>query len=593
MMKKIGNKIIAVVLLNILIMATVLGATTIYLDFKDNKERIIQTEKILRNNFDLIIKNQVMGITSQLDIINNRIKNGEITEEYGKQLAADLIRTSKYGEDGYFWTDTIEGVNVVLLGKKDVEGTSRLGLTDSKGNKIVQNFIDIAKQNGSGYSDYYFPKQGQTEPLPKRAFVMLYKPFNWIVGTGNYTDDIDKVVKKEIEIAKQNMNRKIITTMIMVLISIILGIIVSIFVSKTITRPIIRIAELVDKTSNLDLEYDSNFEEIRGYTDETGIIGTSVIKVREVLRNIVEELQIESGTLRKSGAFLRESASSGLDSVDAITTAIGELANGSQEQAFEVQKSSNKLNDLAYQINESVNISQKLKEFSQEVDNRNKEGVQAINELINKFSITKNTTEELNYNVENLSQKSNLIGAIVSTIQMIAEQTNLLSLNAAIEAARAGESGRGFAVVADEIRKLAEQTSNFTNQIEDIIREILNEINKTKDNMTSSKEAVEVSGVVIEDMKSSFEDIEQSIEKTLKELELLLSSVNIIDSEKQDILTAIHGISSITEQSAASAEEISATMDSQLDFMKEININSEEMERLSDKLEEIVKKFKI
>ena len=132
-----------------------------------------------------MIKSQVETAISMLQTIYAKHQNGELTLEQAKKLGADLLRGLRYGKDGYFWADTTEGVNVVLYGRKDTEGKNRLEFKDSKGKFIIKEFIAKAK-TGGGYLDYWFPKENQTTPLPKRSYVALFKPFGWVVGTGYY-----------------------------------------------------------------------------------------------------------------------------------------------------------------------------------------------------------------------------------------------------------------------------------------------------------------------------------------------------------------------------------------------------------------------
>lgn len=134
---------------------------------------------------DQLIKSQVETAMSMLQAIYSKHQHGELTLEQAKKLGADLLRALRYGKDGYFWADTTEGVNVVLYGRKDTEGKNRLDLKDSKGNPIIREFIAKAKAGG-GYLDYWFPKENQTTPLPKRSYVALFKPFGWVIGTGYY-----------------------------------------------------------------------------------------------------------------------------------------------------------------------------------------------------------------------------------------------------------------------------------------------------------------------------------------------------------------------------------------------------------------------
>ena len=134
---------------------------------------------------DLMIKSEVETAISMLQTVFSKHQKGELTLEQAKQLGADLLRGLRYGKDGYFWADTTEGVNVVLYGRKDVEGKSRLEFKDNKGKFIIKGFISTAKAGG-GYENYWFPKENQTTPLPKRGYVQLFQPFGWVVGTGYY-----------------------------------------------------------------------------------------------------------------------------------------------------------------------------------------------------------------------------------------------------------------------------------------------------------------------------------------------------------------------------------------------------------------------
>jgi len=134
---------------------------------------------------DLLIKNEVETVISMLQGIANRQQAGEMTLENAKDLAAGLLRGMTYGKDGYFWADTIEGVNVVLYGRSDVEGRNRLEDKDENGTYYIKEIISTAKAGG-GYVEYWFPKKGETTAQPKRSYVLLFEPFGWVIGTGYY-----------------------------------------------------------------------------------------------------------------------------------------------------------------------------------------------------------------------------------------------------------------------------------------------------------------------------------------------------------------------------------------------------------------------
>ncbi|MBZ0170510.1 Methyl-accepting chemotaxis protein 4 [Candidatus Methylomirabilis lanthanidiphila] len=134
---------------------------------------------------DVLIKSEVETAVSMLRVIFIKHQQGAMTLDQAKELGADLLRELQYGTDGYFWADTTEGVNVVLYGRKDVEGRNRMKDKDQKGTFYVKEFLAKGKAGG-GYVEYWFPKKGQTTEQPKRSYVLLFEPFGWVVGSGYY-----------------------------------------------------------------------------------------------------------------------------------------------------------------------------------------------------------------------------------------------------------------------------------------------------------------------------------------------------------------------------------------------------------------------
>jgi len=592
-MKRIRTKIILLVILSVVISAFIIGAISTYMIFSTNSDRIDQMEDQLRTGYDENIKHQVEIVVNGISAITNQMDSGKLTKSEAEVLAADVIRNSKYGENGYFWCDTVEGVNVVLLGRTEVEGTNRLELADANGNQMVKGFIALVQKEGAGFYDYYFPKPNEDVPLPKRAYVKLFEPFGWVIGTGNYIDDIDATIALERETMQTQMTSTLLFLILAILVSLGIIIVIAIVFGNSISKPIMKLTEILNKTSQLDIQNDDSYDYLLKYKDETGIIANSVANLRVALRTIIEEMKKDAVQLESSSEILKKVVEYGREGIEAVTQTVSDFASGATSQAEDASLASEKMESLAREIEDTVRGAQQLKSLTTAVSDSNAVGVKQLSELSDKFKITTSANEKLTTNVDTLTIKSSSIVQITNTIQQIAEQTNLLALNAAIEAARAGEAGRGFAVVADEIRKLAEETSKSTTQIDKIIKEILSEIDSTEANMNSSNEAIKVSGSVLGKVQDSFEAIEKSINDTLKQLDSISGSIQNVNHNKDNATSAIHGISAITEENAAASEEIAATMDTQADLMRKIQENSSEVRTIADDMTSIISKFKV
>ena len=189
---KVQTKLIIVMLATIV--ALVLCAVISSESMKQLQSKALETLEVdERASYDEQIKQQVDNVISLCQTIYDQYQAGVYTEEEAKKLAADEIRQLRYGDAGYFWVDQYDGTNVVLLGN-DTEGTNRMETKDANGYQMVKEIIRVGQEADGGYTDYVFPKEGETEPSPKRSYSKAFEPFGWVIGTGNYTDYIDDQV---------------------------------------------------------------------------------------------------------------------------------------------------------------------------------------------------------------------------------------------------------------------------------------------------------------------------------------------------------------------------------------------------------------
>ena len=388
----------------------------------------------------------------------------------------------------------------------------------------------------------------------------------------------------------KEMTRKLI---IPAAIGLIVALAVSFFIGKSISNPVKRLTGFVTKIGNLDLTYDSAYEILLKYNDETGQMAKEMFSMREALQRIINNILQAATEVKTNSEGLAVNMEETASSIEEVARAVEDLASGATNQANETAEGSNKLENLSVKINDVVTGSQLMKKFAEDTDSTNSNGMKAMDVFINKFKLNNELAGKVGANIDVLAERSGSISNIITVIQEISEQTNLLALNAAIEAARAGEAGRGFAVVADEIRKLSEQTSKSTKEIEMITTEIQKEIQNVKRDMDTAKavvgDATAASGEAIE----AFKQAGSSVRKTIEQIQLIARNIEIVDVDKEQVVQSIEEITSITQQFSASTEEISASVEEQTATIEEVSKMTEDLKELSEKLEKMVMVFKL
>lgn len=389
----------------------------------------------------------------------------------------------------------------------------------------------------------------------------------------------------------KDINNLIIFIVLVVLMAIVLSIGVAIFIGRKISRPIVKVTELVNTTANLDLRNDNKYDYLANNNDETGDIARAVGVLRHTLRDIVGVIKENSGTTFELSKEISKSSEDTINSIETISKAVDELTQGAQEQAIKAQEGSEKLTLLSDDIMEATRLGHEVKIESEKTNKMSKEGANAINDLSNKIKINYEVTTKVSKNVEVLSSKSASIESIINTIQGIAEQTNLLALNASIEASRAGEAGRGFAVVAEEVRKLSEQTTSSAKEVEEMIQEIKREVKTTLDSMTMLMETSKEAEITMLDSKDSFNNIDKAVDKTILNISNLVQKIESVGLSKNAVIENISVIASISDESAAATQEVSASVSNQVNNMNLISNGIEQLKEMVNKLDIIINKF--
>ena len=271
-----------------------------------------------------------------------------------------------------------------------------------------------------------------------------------------------------------------------------------------------------------------------------------------------------------------------------IAASTEEISNSADIQIKEVSGSLSIFQELNNKIANSEERVSKTVETMTELKAKNDEGIAAIQELAEKFDENIKATQTASEGVTALSQKSTSIGGIIESISQIARQTNLLALNAAIEAARAGEVGKGFAVVADEINTLSSESSDATQKIDAILKDIIATVETTNKVIEYNNVVVQESHVKLNDTVTIFETMLGSSEEVIKVTEILKEELANIVAIKERLLAAMKKVEEISEKSADTTNEISASTEEQVagidSIMRSMELMHQGMQKLSDVL---------
>ena len=313
-----------------------------------------------------------------------------------------------------------------------------------------------------------------------------------------------------------------------------------------------------------------------------GRIRVMVMRITEHSRQLTQQVE----TLSHSTAEV--SAMSG-----DVTTTVQQIAKGAEEQAVKIAE----VNQLMQEVQETMkDVEQKAHEASGAVDKATqtaRTGGRMAREAISKMV---HLSEGILHNSEmvgKLGVKSKEVGRVVELISAIAEQTNLLSLNAAIEAARAGEQGRGFAVVAEEIRALADGSSKAVQEITSLVSEMQDETTGVVESMEKGANEAQAGRDTIRQMETALDEIVSVVESVVSHTKSITETINAQAQRYTKILHSIQDINAVSEQSAASTQEVSASTQEQSASMEQVSATCRELAGMSVELKKMVEKFKI
>ena len=396
--------------------------------------------------------------------------------------------------------------------------------------------------------------------------------------------------------AHKEVNKNMIVNIIIsIFTTLLIGIIVFVLLIKKVTTPLALVEKMIVKMSDYDLELSEEKKEAESFISEKGEIGNIIRSLNKMVDNLVAIVQSINTNAQNTAATAEEltaTAQSTSDTAGEVGNAVNSIAEGATAQAHDAQSAVVSAEESGKLLGEMLTTLNELSESMDFIKTKKDEGDDSLKHLVEASELNNKAAEEVHEIIVKTNESAERISAAREMIQSISDQTNLLALNAAIEAARAGEQGKGFAVVAEEIRKLAEQSAGFTEDIRKDIDILKTDVEKAVNTMNSVAGLMEKQNEKMTETGDKFTQISEAIEKSQTIVRILDKSSKEIEEKNDTIVKAIENLSSVAEDNAATTEEAAAAVATQVQSMEEISGASENLANVAVELQEEVAKFR-
>ncbi len=571
---KLKNKFALSIAITVTAVSLIIIEFSIYHASKSLENNIakqtLSTSKIISNNLDYdkltTLINSKNTNSEEYDYINNTL------EEAGKSVDAKSM-----------YTLIDDGSQIIFL----AGFSNHHSLGDTINTEELN--LDIKNAIKNGTANFTKSYEDKNSELIISAISPIKDPAGNIVAylvCDSSTEAINEFSNKYGNIIR-----------ILVLCSnIIISLIFMAYIHNKITKPLLTLKEVMNKISKSNLDNDEErkiLSKKMNSKDEISSIIRSAFEMNYNLINIVNNIRSHANDTAETAGGLRESAKITSSSSKDVALAISNLAEGASSQAEDTCNASNKTEETNDSLKQMTEVLNQLIDAVKNIEDKKNEGKDALGQLQNQIKEVKDLAVNVNQTIIETNNSAEAISKASEMIQAIADQTNLLALNAAIEAARAGDAGKGFSVVADEIRKLAEDSTKFTEEIKSIINDLKIKASITVETMEHVGNVIEQQDVQNKYTKNKFDEIETAINISRDIVKLVDANSSTMTENNAQVTKIITNLSAIAQENASISEEASASVEEQTAAVGELYNASNELSEIAEKLRDEVAIFKI
>ncbi len=488
---------------------------------------------------------------SLLESYYQRSQSAELTEQEARTRALTAISKLRYDSSNYFWLNDYQAKMIMHPIKPALDGKDLANFTDPSGKKIFTEMVQMVKSNGEGFVPYQWPKPGAEKAVDKISFVKGFKPWQLIIGSGVYIDDVNAA-----------FNKIAFTIAVVTLLILIPLVIIASLIARSISSPINATTKAMNNISEGEGDLTQRLR-TEGNDEVASLVLAFNTFIEKIQISIIDvnqanmELSLASQQLDQFALSGKQDMEKQSEETYQVATAVTEMSSTVQEIARSAEQAADAVKGANDQAVAGLDVMGQTTRGITELAHEVESAADVINQL---------------------ETESQSIGTVLDVIRGIAEQTNLLALNAAIEAARAGEQGRGFAVVADEVRTLASRTQQSTEEINEMIARL----------QKGTSDAVKVMNEGSEKASSTVELAATSANA----LEKIVDSVGTISEMNIQIATAAEQQSSVAQEIDQSIVRISKLSEESRENSNRVSNSTSDLNNLGNKLNQIISTFK-
>lgn len=508
---------------------------------------------------NLLVEEEKRKLNAVLDVAHTIVshyhqefENGKLTEEQARTEAYNRLSAIRYEGSEYVFTLNREGILVQHPFSKQLVGQNVTGYKDPEGTQLFQEMVQKARSSDRATVEYIWQKGSDASNLvPKISRIRVFEPWNLIIGTGQYTDNITDMLWQEFF--------KLAGLALFLAVPLLLLFVVII---RSITRPLKAINnamfDIAEGEGDLTQRLDGSG------SDELSKLATSFNTFVHKIQQLIHSVQKSANNESEAAKQLTELSSTSSRQSDELSSQTGSVATA----ITELSSSAAEVADHARQAADSANTA----------DEEAGRSAIIVRESVNNIEALTAELGKAGEKARLLQDGSDKIGDILGVIVAIAEQTNLLALNAAIEAARAGDAGRGFAVVADEVRTLATRTQHSTDEISSIVESI--------------QGAIKDVSVIISDVEQRSSSTNEEALKAERAISQIQEAVANISSMNIQIASATDEQSRVTKDLNENITGISDLSQANQNANSRVAEVSQDLNRNSVDLSQLVSRFK-